>query len=70
MSDLELVVVKTFLTRIDADLAKGALESAGIEAIVRPDDAGGVRPNLWMGGVGLLVRVEDLNDARQILGED
>ena len=55
---------------LDADLAKGALESAGIEAIVRPDDAGGVRPNLWMGGVGLLVRAEDLKDAKQILGDD
>jgi hypothetical protein len=30
MSDLKLVVVKTFLSRIDADLAKSALESAGI----------------------------------------
>ena len=70
MSDLELVVVKTFLTRVDADLAKSALESAGIAAMVRPDDAGGTRPGLWMGGVGLLVRAEDANDARKILGED
>ena len=70
MSDLELVVVKTFLTRMDADLARGALESAGIEAIVRPDDVGGTKPSLWMGGVGLLVRAEDLNDAKQILGND
>jgi len=70
MSDLELVVVKTFLSRIDADLAKSALESAGIVAIVRPDDAGGTRPGLWMCGVGLLVRAEDLDDARQILGDD
>lgn len=70
MGDLELVVVKTFLTRVDADLAKSALESAGIVAIVRPDDAGGTRPGLWMGGVGLLVRAEDADDATKILGED
>ena len=70
MSDLELVVVKTFLSRIDADLAKSALESAGIEAIVRPDDVGGTRPHFWMSGVALLVRAEDVNDARQILGDD
>jgi putative signal transducing protein len=70
MDDLELVVVKTFLSRIDADLAKGALESAGIEAIVRPDDAGGMRPGLWMGGVTLLVRAEDQSDALKILGAD
>jgi hypothetical protein len=70
VTDLELVVVKTFLSRIDADLAKGALESAGIEAIVRADDVGGTRPSFWMGGVALLVRAEDQRDARKILGED
>ena len=68
MSDLELVVVKTFLSRIEADLAKAALESAGIEAIVRPDDVGGMRPHFWMGGVELLVRTEDQDDAMKILG--
>ena len=65
-----LIAVKTFLSRIDADLAKGALEAAGIDAIVRADDAGGTRPGLWMGGVALLVRTEDQENARKILGED
>jgi len=70
MSDSELVVLKTFLTRIDADLAKAALESAGIEAVVGADDVGGTKPSLWMGGVTLLVRAEDQHDARKILGDD
>lgn len=70
MSDAELVVVKTFLSRIDADLAKGALEAAGIDAMVRADDAGGTRPGLWMGGVALLVRVDDQEEARKILGDN
>jgi hypothetical protein len=48
MSELELVVVRTFLSRIDADLAKGALESAGIEAIVGADDMGGTRPSKFL----------------------
>ena len=69
MSDAELVVVKTFLNRVDADLAKGALEAAGIDALVRADDAGGTRPGLWMGGVALLVREADANEARRLLGD-
>jgi hypothetical protein len=70
MSDVELVVVKTFLTRIDADLARAALESAGIAAVVGADDVGGTRPSLWMGGVTVLVRAADQHDARRILGDD
>jgi hypothetical protein len=63
-----LVVVRTFLNRIDADLAQGALESAGIDAMVAADDAGGNRPGLWMGGVRLLVREEDAQEAGKVLG--
>jgi putative signal transducing protein len=65
-----LVVVRTFLNRIDADLAQGALESAGIDAMVAADDAGGNRPGLWMGGVRLLVREEDAQEAGKVLGPD
>jgi len=39
-----LVVVRTFSTRVDAELAQSALEMAGIESMVRSDDAGGLRP--------------------------
>jgi hypothetical protein len=67
MSDTELVVVGTFLNQIDADMARGALEAAEIESIVSADDAGGLRPHLWMGGVRLLVRAEDVEKAEKIL---
>jgi hypothetical protein len=63
-----LVVVRTFLNRIDADLAQGALEAAGIDAIVGADDAEGNQPGLWMGGVRVLVREEDAEEAAQVLG--
>jgi len=63
-----LVVVRTFLNRIDADLAQGALEAAGIDAMVGADDAEGNQPGLWMGGVRILVREEDAEEAAQILG--
>jgi hypothetical protein len=63
-----LVVVRTFLNRIDADLAQGALEAAGIDAMVGADDAEGNQPGLWMGGVRILVREEDAEQAAEILG--
>jgi Putative prokaryotic signal transducing protein len=68
MTDSELVPVKTFLSRAEADLAKSALEAAGIEALVRADDAGGMRPSLWLGGVAVLVRQDDRDQAMKILG--
>jgi hypothetical protein len=68
LTDAELVVVSTFLNQIDAEIAQGALEAAGIESMVSADDAGGVRPHLWMGGVRLLVRAEDAEEASEILG--
>jgi hypothetical protein len=67
MSDESLDVVATFLTRVDADLAKSALEAAGIEAMVSADDAAGLRPHLWMGGVRLVVNTADLDRARAVL---
>jgi hypothetical protein len=61
--------VANFLSRIDAEIARGALESECIEAIVSPDDAGGMRPHMWMGGVRLLVRTADIARANEILRE-
>jgi hypothetical protein len=59
----ELVVVRTFLNKIDADIAQSALEAAGIESIVSADDIGGLRRCPWMSGVRLLVRTEDAEQA-------
>ena len=67
MDDTPLEVVGTFLTRIDADLAHGALEAAGIPATVAADDAGGIRPSLWMSGVRVLVPAPEAARARAIL---
>jgi hypothetical protein len=69
MSDESFEVAATFLTRIDADLAKTALEAAGIEAAVSADDVSGMRPHLWMGGVRLLVNSLDLERAKAVLAE-
>ena len=62
-----LVTVGTFLNHIEADLAKSALEAAGIDSMILSDDCGGVRPHLWMGGIRLLVRDDDAQRALEIL---
>ena len=68
---LNLVVVGTFNTRPEADLAKSALEAAGIDAVVAADDAGGVQPGLWEGqGVAVLVDRDDEQDSREVLTAD
>ena len=65
----DLVVLRTFLNDIDAQLAKTALTAAEIDSIIRADDAGGMRPHLWVGsGVELVVRAEDVERASEILG--
>lgn len=67
MVDADLVVVGTFLNKIDADIAQGALQAAEIESLVSADDAGGQRPTLWLSGVRLLVRSKDAERAHAIL---
>ena len=67
MADSELIVVGTFLKHFEADLARSALEAAGIESVIRSDDCGGLRPHLWMGGIQLLVRPEDAAYATEVI---
>lgn len=67
MDDTSLEVVGSFLNRIDADLARGALEAADIPATVSADDAAGTRPHLWLSGVRVLVPAADAERAREIL---
>jgi len=66
--ETKLVVFRDFLNKAEAELAQGALEAQGVDAIVQADDAGGEEPGLWMGGVKLLVRDEDRQRAGEILG--
>jgi hypothetical protein len=52
-------------SEIEANLAKGALQAAGIDAVIQADAAGRQRDHIaWSGtGFGLLVREEDSPDA-------
>jgi hypothetical protein len=68
MSDQTPVVVRTFLNAIEAELARTALEAAGIDARVHSDDAGGVYPGMWTArGVQLLVNPDDQEAAERTL---
>jgi hypothetical protein len=62
-----LIVVRTFVNRIQADLAHSALEAAEIDSTIIDDDAGGTQPELWLRGVKLLVREDDVLRAAEIL---
>ena len=65
----QLVVLRTFPTVVDADLAKSALESVGIDSMVRTDNKGGQTPGLaFSQGIELLVRADDVGAANDMLG--
>ena len=67
MNNTKLVKVGSFLNRIEAEMAQGALEAADIDSTVSADDIGGIRPSLVM-GMRLFVRSEDAERAEKILG--
>lgn len=69
MSGSELVAIRIFPSRIDAELAQGALSAAGIDAFVSGDDAGGMRPHLAVAGFRLLVRPDDAEQAGALINE-
>ena len=63
----ELVSVGTFRSMADARIAQGILDEAGIESMVRSDNAGGMYPAI--DGAYLLVRAEDVDRAEEALAE-
>jgi hypothetical protein len=66
MNTSELVVVSTFPSVADAQIAKGVLDNASIESLIRSDNAGGMYPAL--DAATLLVRAEDADAAVAALG--
>jgi hypothetical protein len=61
MESTQLITLSTFRSPADAQIAKGILDAAGIESVIRSDDAGGMYPAI--GGADLLVRGEDAEKA-------
>lgn len=65
------VVVATYQSRPEADLARALLESEGIDATVWTDDAAGFHPQLTVvAGARLVVRSRDESAARMVLEGD
>jgi len=65
----KLVVIKTFLQIIDVHLARGKLESEGIECFIEDENIISANPlyALAVGGVKLLVKDQDVVLAKQLL---
>jgi hypothetical protein len=68
MKTPDLITVSTFKSPADAQIAKGILDEAGIESMIRSDNAGGMYPAL--AGADLLVRTEDAERAATALKID
>ena len=65
MKTTELVVLSTFRSVTDAQIAKGILAEMQIESSIRSDNAGGMYPAL--DSADLLVRADDAERAREAL---
>jgi hypothetical protein len=67
----DLVAVKSFPTRLEAEMARVLLEEQGIPALVSADDAGGMRPwpFSYQFGAEVRVRAEDAAAARDVLAQ-
>jgi Putative prokaryotic signal transducing protein len=62
-----LIPVATFATRSEAEIVQGLLASAGIDASVSADDAGGAYPFVLSGGAEVLVAEDDVDAASEVL---
>lgn len=65
----DLIIVKTYLTRLEAEIGRGKLEANGITSIIQADDAGGQEEFLLhaTGFVKLLVLKRQYETAKKIL---
>jgi hypothetical protein len=62
--------IDTFTSSFEAEMAAKLLQSAGIEAIVHSDNAGGLEPQLDLtGGVRVLVPENEAHTAKAVLAD-
>jgi hypothetical protein len=62
-----LIPIASYGTRSEAEIVQGLLASAGIEASLSADDAGGAYPFVLSGGAQLLVDEDDVKAASELL---
>ena len=62
------VVLKTFMHRFEAELAKGLLDEKGIQNMISDEDVGGFRPGMIIGeSIQLIVNEADLQKAKETI---
>ena len=62
------VIVKEFLKRHEAEMARDLLWDSGIKGVVVADDCGGCQPHmLYAKTAKLMIKTEDLAKAQEIL---
>lgn len=65
-----IVCVKSFMSRMEAEVAKSSLAASGIQAMIEADDAGGAYPfpmSSSSKGVKLFIKEGDVKRAKKIL---
>ena len=69
MDEAKLVIVRDFSSEPEAEIARSALEAAGIDAMIQSDTAGHMRTHIAWSGAGfrILVREEDAAEASEVL---
>jgi len=69
--DDEKRIIAEYHNIVEAEIAQGQLESAGIPSFILRDDAGGIYPQLqYASGVYLVVRTSDYDEAHTILSSE
>ena len=68
----DFVTIATYDTRIQAELARGLLNSEGIQAIIQADDEGGMMayPFSLVRGVRLQVAANDQEKAEKVIKQN
>jgi hypothetical protein len=66
-----LVTIRNFTSEFEAQIAKAALDSFGVDCMLSHDDCGGQRPHLAMGGgIRLRVKSADAGRAEEVLANE
>lgn len=65
MKTADVVVIETFRSVADAQIAQGVLDEIGIESMIQSDNAGGLYPAI--DAARLVVRADDAARAREAL---
>ena len=67
----DLVTIRNFTSEFEAQIAKSALDSFGVDCMLSHDDCGGQPPHLTMGGgIRLRVKSADAGRAEEVLANE